>query len=263
MLIRRVWAGTKMITKKTCRRARVLQICVCLCTMMAAWIVAFPFAESVSLEAKEPKIAREEGEFKIVFGGNEIGSEKFVIIGSDESASSSSVLEFRNPADRHQKVQMESKLEMGPHYVAKDYRLTSDVDGKKGSIHAEFSPHQVMFEFTGSGVAHRSGLLLGNECTLLDTNIFHHFIFLARLFDNGGRDKTQKFEVVIPQEQDDGQVTLTEMSGETLSIKGKRMEAHRIKVDSGSVQIYLWLDRNRILQKISVPGKGIEVFRSP
>jgi len=171
------------------------------------------------------------------------------------------MLEFRNPSNRNQKIKMESKLEMGLNYLPKDYLLTSDVDGKKGQIHAEFSAHQVMFDLSASAAEQRSGLLLGDTYTVLDTNVFHHFIFLARLFERGDREKTRRFDVVIPQEQDNGKVTLTDMGNESLSVKGKKAEVRRILVDSGSVQINLWVDHGVILQKIGVPSKSIEVLR--
>jgi hypothetical protein len=250
-----------MITAKKKWRMRAGIARVRLSAYVAAWILLSSLAWRPSSAAEALKISREEGEFRITVDGVEIGSEKFVIAGAGDSVSSTSVLEFQNPANRSQKVKMESKLEMGPNYVPKDYQLTSDVDGKKGQIHAEFSPHQVMFELSANETGQRSGLLLGDDCTVLDTNIFHHFIFLARLFDSGDREKTRRFEVVIPQEQDNGKVTLTEQGNESISIKGKKMETRRILVDSGSVQINLWVNHQGILQKIGVPSKSIEVLR--
>jgi hypothetical protein len=232
-----------------------------LSAVLAAWVTLLPIAGLSLSGAEQPKVSREEGEFDIVVKGGEIGSEKFVIASTGDSTSSTSVLEFRNPSNRNQKIKMESKLEMGLNFLPKDYLLTSDVDGKKGQIHAEFSSHQVMFDLTGDRPGQRSGLLLGDEYTVLDTNIFHHFIFLTRLFASGDHEKTRQFEVVIPQEQDNGKVTLKDMGSEPLSIKGKKADGRRILVDSGSVQIDLWVDRDGILQKISVPSKGIEVLR--
>ena len=87
-------------------RTQFYSVGIRLCAFMAVWVIAFPLMGFVPLKSKEPKVEREEGEFRIVFGGKEIGSERFVIAGSDESASSSSLLEFLNPSDQHQKVRM-------------------------------------------------------------------------------------------------------------------------------------------------------------
>jgi len=55
-----------------------------------------------------------------------------------------------------------------------------------------------------AGIPRRSGLLLGDKFLVLDTNVFHHFVFIARLFDFNSKDKSQSMQVVIPQEMDKG-----------------------------------------------------------
>ena len=211
--------------------------------------------------AQAQKIAREEGEFKIQLSGSEIGSEKFIILTSDAATTSSSTLEFRNPGEKRQRVQIETKLEMDGRFVPRSYLLKSDVEGKKGTILGNFTPNQAMFEYGGG--AQKSGLLVGADFTILDTNIFHHFIFLARLFKFGSRDKSQRFEVVIPQERDSGFLNVREMPKETLTLRGRKLDAHHLQLDSGALQIQLWLDNGHILQRISVPSKGLHVIRDP
>jgi hypothetical protein len=213
--------------------------------------------------AGEKKPAREEGEFRIYAAGKEIGSEKYILVLSEGTANSNSIVEFRNPGDRHQKVQLETKLQMDGNYVPKVYQFKSNVDGQRGAINGEFSPHQVMFEYLGSGEPRKGGLLVGDQYTLLDTNVFHHFIFLARLFKYGGKEKDQKFEVVIPQEQDNGVLKISEVGRESITVRGKRVDAHHLKADSGSVVIHLWVDGQKILHRITVPSKQIEVLRNP
>ncbi len=215
------------------------------------------------VQAADKKVAREEGEFRIFISGKEIGFEKYVILSSEDSASSTSVLEFRNPGERRQKVQLESKLEMDANYVPKTYQLKSDVDGQKGIINGQFSPNQAMFEYIGSGTPRKGGLLVGNQYTLLDTNLFHQFVFLARLFKYGSKDRVQNFEVVIPQEQDNGMLKMSELNPEKISVKGKKIEAHHLQADSGTVTIHLWVDGQKILRRITVPSRDIEVVRSP
>ncbi len=213
------------------------------------------------IRAADTGIGREEGEFKIYAAGKEIGTEKYEILASNDAATSSSTVTFRNPGDRHQKVQLETKLDMDGHYLPKTYQLRSDVDGQKGTIRGEFSPHQVMFQYVGNGVPRKSGLLLGDQYTVLDTNVFHHFVFLARLFNYGTKGKGQDFEVVIPQEQDNGELRITELEKENITLRGKKMEARHLKIDSGSVIINLWVDAQKTVQKITVPDRQIEVVR--
>jgi hypothetical protein len=211
--------------------------------------------------AAQKKAGTEEGEFRIRVNGEEIGREKFVIAASEDGASSTSLLEFRTPGDERKKVQMETRLEMNARFTPTSYQLKSDVDGKKGAINGIFSPNQAMFEYIGSSTPRKSGVLVGTEFTVLDSNIFHHFIFLARLFKFGDREKVQKFEVVIPQEPDSGVLRLSETGRETIRVGRKKTETHQLQVDSGAMKMMMWVDSHRVVYRISVPSKGIEVVR--
>ena len=208
------------------------------------------------------KSSTESGEFRIFAAGREVGTEKYEIAVSGDSVSSTSMLQFRNPGGNQQKITLESRLQMNARYVPKSYLLKTDVDGKKGTIEGAFAPNQAMFSYdTGPGEPRRSGLLMGNEFTLLDTNIFHHFIFLARLFNSDKKDKPQRYEVVVPQEQDSGFVSVSDIGKENIEVRGKKFSARHLQIDSGALKIEMWVDNQKLVQKISVPGRGIEVLR--
>ncbi len=211
---------------------------------------------------KSPKVSREEGEYRISAAGKEIGVEKYAMVASGNAVTSTSILEFRNPGSGPRKIQLETKLEMDENYLPRSYELKSEVDGQKGSILGQFAPNQVIFEYAGGGRSVRNGLLLGNRFTILDTNVFHHFIFLTRLFKYNGGANPQSFEVVIPQEKDTGTLKIKELNKETLVIKGKKISTVHLLVDSGALKIHLWVDGNRVPRKIAVPDKGIEVLHN-
>jgi len=227
--------------------------------LAAAFLIC---ASVLASEEQKQKDFRETGEFKIYAAEKEIGAENYVILSSGDTVTSSSTLDFRNPGNGHQKIQLETRLEMNSRFLPRNYLLKSDVDGKKGRIQGEFSPNQAMFSYIAAdGSPRKNGMLVGNEFTVLDTNIFHHFIILSRLFNNDSKYKVQRFEVVVPQEQDSGFVTISQAGKETLTVHGKKVETSHLQVDSGSLQIHLWVDNQRVLDKISVPDRGIEVVR--
>ncbi len=211
----------------------------------------------------DKKLSREEASFDIFIAGKVIGKERYSILSSDESASSSSILDFKNPDNKNQEVQIETQLEMDSHFLPRSYQLKSNVGGQSGTIVGVFSQRQAMFEYKGSGTPRKGGLLVGDQYIILDTNIFHHFIFLARLFKFGSDETPQSFEVVVPLEQDSGVLKISEIGKETISVDGEKIRAHHLKADSGLLLIDLWVDDNRILHKIAIPSKGIEVIRNP
>jgi hypothetical protein len=213
--------------------------------------------------SEEKKADREEGTFRVYFAGGEIGSEKYEILASGESCSSNSLLEFRNPGESHQKIRLQTKLEMDGRYVPRHYGFQSSVDGKQGSIIGSFMPNQAIFEYRGSGTPRKSGLLVGDRYTVLDANIFHHFVFLARLFAYDSKAKIQQFEVVIPQESDSGILKIEELKTESIVVRSKKIATHHLQADSGSTVVHLWVDNQHVLWKIAVGDRKLEVVRDP
>jgi hypothetical protein len=204
---------------------------------------------------------REESQFDIYVDGKEIGYEKFSILGTADAVESKSVVSFRDPGKTRKKVLMETQLSMDSHFMPRAYQIRTDVEGKKGTITGSFTPGEATFEYKGSGNPLKRGLLVGRRYVILDTNVFHHFIFVARLFDMraGG---TQSIEVVIPQELDGGKLKVSEIGLEMVPIRGKKMTLHHLNADSGMLRIDLWIDDQRILYKIALPAKKIEVIRN-
>jgi hypothetical protein len=212
------------------------------------------------LHGESKKTAREEGQFDIYVGGKVIGHEKFSITSSMESVSSNSLVELRNPEKQSQSIRMETQLDMDGQYLPRAYRLQTNVDGQKGTITGSFVPSEAAFVYEGSGRPRKMGIPVGDRYIILDTNIFHHFSFVARLFDFSG-GKSQSIEAVIPQELDGGMLKVSDSGVEVVSVKGKKLNLHRLKVDTGQLQIDLWVDDARVLYKIALPAKHIEVIR--
>jgi hypothetical protein len=213
-----------------------------------------------SIYGEDKKSSREEGQFDIFIDGKEVGREKFTIITSADAVSSNSTLNFRNPGKQQRNVRMETQLDMDGQYVPKAYMLRSEVDGEKGMIKGTFVPNEARFEYQGNGNPRVRGLPVGDRYIVLDTNVFHHFTFVARLFDIGA-GKSQSIEAVIPQELDSGTLKINEVSLEIVSVKGKKRQLHHLRTDTGLFMIDLWVDDQRNLYKIALPLKKIEVIR--
>jgi hypothetical protein len=231
-------------------------------TAWAGFCAALLLVASSSYGA-EQKAFREEAQFDISVAGKEIGQEKFSIQGTGDSVRSHSTMTFQDPANSRQNVKMETELMMDDRFVPRSYQLQTDVGGQKGIMRGTFTSGQASFEFVAAaGSPGKTGLLVGEHYIVLDTNVFHHFVFIARLYDFNSKDKSQSLEVVIPQELQNGLLKVSEIALEKIAIRGKRRELHHLKADSGQVQIDLWVDDQHILYKIAMPVKGIEVVRN-
>lgn len=205
--------------------------------------------------------ARENGRFDIYSGGKLIGREEFAIESSVDAIVSSSRSEFRNPGSDGQSVRMETRLTLNSRLMPTRYELRSNVNGRAGAIEGVFTPGEADFEYRAGGKPSKRGLLVGDRYVILDTNVFHHFLFVARLFDLESRASSQSLEAVIPQELDKGVLELRRQGVERVTIGGRERELHHVTASSGAVQIHLWIDAAKTLYKVSVPAKGLEVVR--
>ena len=220
---------------------------------------AILLALAMTAAAQEKGPSRQEGEYHVYLSGQEAGVEKYSIVSEGGKVSARSKLEFRNPGPGPKTMTLECKMEMDLQLVPQKYELKSTLDGQQGTIIGSFAPNQAIFEFSGNGTSSRSGLLVPGRYTILDTNIFHHFVLLARLFQYGRGKTPQSFEVVIPREKDTGTLSISESGEETVQIRGKTVRLTRLLIDSGSMKIHLWVDNRRVPLKISLPDKGIEI----
>jgi hypothetical protein len=240
-----------MMKIKTCKKIwELAAACVCA-------VLLLPFSPG---RAAEQKGVREQSEFGIYVSGKEIGREKFSIQNSGASVASNSALTYRDPQKNGPNVKLETELVMDEHLVPRDYQLRTDAGGQKGTLRASFAGGEAHFVYNGSPA--RSGLLVGDRFSILDTNVFHHFVFIARLFDFSSKEKQQSMEVLIPQEMENGILKVSDAGVEPVDLRGKKKDLHHLQVDSGTVQIHLWVDDQHILYKIALPAKGIEVVRS-
>ncbi len=210
--------------------------------------------------AEEPGDKPEEGRFDIYVADKRIGYEQFSIATSADTVESNSVVEFRDPGNRRRKVRLETRLSMDARFVPRAYVLRTDVDGKKGTVTGTFSADEAAFEYQGGERPLKRGLLVGDRYVILDTNIFHHFTFVARQIDpQAGR--AQSIEAVIPQELDVGRLKVRDTGLERVAIGGKKMDLHHLEADSGLQLIDLWVDDQKKLHKLAILSKKLEVVR--
>lgn len=207
---------------------------------------------------KKPS-TNEEGRFGIYVDGKEIGEETYSIQGSPNSYHSESVIAFKSPGPANQDVKIETQLTMDENYLPQAYRVKSSIGGKTRETEAVFVPGQATFKYQVNGTPHQSGLLLDDYYVVLDANVFHHFIFVGRLVELD--HSIQSLDVVIPQEMDNGVLEIRDAGLEKIEMHGKKKELRHLKVDTGKLQIDLWVDDHRLLYRIALPGKDIEVLR--
>jgi hypothetical protein len=101
---------------------------------------------------------------------------------------------------------------------------------------------------------------LSGDVVVLDDNVFHHYVLLARRYDysKGG---VQEFSAFVPQQFLAGGISVADKGFENVQLGNKTLSLQHLLVDTGEIQISLWLNKEHELEKISVPKSNVEVLR--
>jgi hypothetical protein len=95
---------------------------------------------------------------------------------------------------------------------------------------------------------------------VLDTNFFHHYALLLRLYDSA-KGGAQPFNVFVPQEALPGTITLKFIAKESVPVGQTTKELDHFQAVTEELQIEIWATPERAIQRISIPAATLEVVR--
>ena len=101
---------------------------------------------------------------------------------------------------------------------------------------------------------------LKKDVTILDDNVFHHYLILSKRYDicRGG---FQEFSAFVPQQFLAGVVSVSEVGKEEVKIEDQPYWLQRFLVDTGEMKVNFWLDSDQKLKKIAIPDSEVEIIR--
>jgi len=203
----------------------------------------------------------EQGKFKILFNGEQIGQEKFQILGDGSN--------FKASAEIHLTVEREKEkvtfylnptLQFTRRFEPISYQVVQEAGVNKTKARINFKPgrSEAVYE-TGQEKDSRE-IELKPDVLVLDDNVFHHYILLTRRYDflKGG---LQEFPAFIPQQFLAGSISVDDKGLERVTLSDRTLSLQHLLVDSGELQFGLWLNERHELLKISVPKSNIDVER--
>ena len=226
--------------------------------------VSDSFAQTESRLADNPSFSyagSEQGKFKILFNGEQIGEEKFQILGDGSN--------FRASAEIHLTVEREKEkvtfhlnptLQFTRLFEPISYQVVQEAGINKTKARINFKPgrSEVVYE-TGQEKDSRE-IELKSDVLVLDDNVFHHYILLTRRYNflKGG---LQEFSAFIPQQFLAGTISVDDKGFEKVTLSDRTLSLQHLLVDSGELQFSLWLNERHELLKISVPKSNVDVLR--
>jgi hypothetical protein len=220
--------------------------------------LAPPFQNSLRLfravsAAPPAALSPDKGRFRILVGGQEAGQEDFEISqsGGGWAVRGTSTLRGAQGA-----THVNGNLQLRKDGTPAHYEWSTDGE-KKASASVTFKDASASIELRlGSALPYTQQFTFASPVVvILDNNLYHQYVVLARLYDWSKRG-AQNFSVLVPQEMTPGTVTV-ESLGEQDS-KGKHLEELRVR--SEDLELDLFLDGQRLM-RIAAPDSGAEIVR--
>jgi hypothetical protein len=225
-------------------------------------LLAAPLAAQAPSAASTgfPTLARgfsDAGVFRIRRDGKEVGQEKFNIRWEGNLLKADADIDLKVAQSPPAKMHTELVLDASGKMVS--YRAVRSGAGPQKEIAVTLEKQVAICEEKGGNLSESTPVLVDPGFVLLDTNVFHHFEFLAaRLL---GDKHPEEIPALIPQEQVSGKMKIQAVGRETLKDGKQKVLVSHFQLDSGQVKISIWFDDAGRLYKISVPQTKAEVTR--
>ena len=203
----------------------------------------------------------ESGAFRIYFNGAEIGQEKFQIAESGSSVRASAETRLTVERDK-EKVSflIRPVLEFNRFFEPASYEIAQESGSNKTKARVTFKGPMSEAVYESGKETDTRQIDLNRDVLVLDDNVFHQYLILAKRYDfvKGG---IQEFSAFVPQQFIAGGVSVSDKGVETVQVLSQSLKLQHLLVDTGELQISLWLDDKHNLRKLAVPKSGVEVIR--
>ena len=217
-----------------------------------AWLPGASAQDSASTPA--PDI----GVFEILSDRKRLGTEKFEIRPNGSGWVATGELQLQGPDGK--KVSETSSLNLASTLMPTYYERVqkSPLNAK---LVAQFGPSETILEMTSTGEPYQQIFYLPkNDLAVMDTNFFHHFSLLLRLYDRT-KGMAQAFNVFIPQEALPGTMNLQYLSRESVPVGNTTKELDHFQAVTDELEIEIWATPEGAVQRISIPRANLEVVR--
>jgi hypothetical protein len=195
----------------------------------------------------------DKGTFRILAGGQQVGTEEFEIgpSGGDWIAHGTSEIKTADGV-----MHVTGTLELHADGTPVHYEWTTQ-GAKKASSTITFNGPAATIDLRIEGVKPYTQQFTFNspQIAIIDNNLYHQYAVLARLYD---RDKkgVQTFSVLVPQELTPGSVTVESVGSQDAG--GKKLDELVVKTED--LEIDLDLDGDRLV-RIVAPSTNAEIIR--
>jgi hypothetical protein len=199
-------------------------------------------------------LAADKGKFKILVGGQEVGTEQFEITASGGGWLAKGTSEIKSAQGPAQHIT--GSLQLHADGVPNHYEWSTD-GAKKASSAIGFANNIATIELKLEGMKPftQTFTFTSPMVVVLDNNLYHQYVVLSHLYDwsKGG---AQNFSVLVPQEMTPGTVTVDSLGSQ--AVGGAKQDELRVKTDDNELDLYL--DSGKLV-RIVAPAANAEIVR--
>ena len=198
----------------------------------------------------------DEGSFRILVNGQEVGTETFSLRQNGTGADAVVIAQGRVVLDANETTANVQLSGSGLRLVAYDVELSGEdarrirasVSGSRASARTVSSAGETMKEY-----------LVSDGAVLLDDGVAHHYYMIAKRAEAGASSTP----ILIPRESRQVQATISVAGNESVSAGGSTVTAKKIVVQprGGDVRS-VWVDaQNRVL-RVEIPARNYVAVRT-
>jgi hypothetical protein len=222
---------------------------------LAAGLTALVFAAPVAAQT----VQLDEGTFRILVGGREVGVETFSIRQNGEGADAVVIAQGRVVLNDNGGSEVIANVQVagaGLRPVAYDLelrgadarRIRGSVTGTRASARTLSRTGETMREY-----------LVTDGAVILDDGVAHHYYFIAQRATAGAA----RTAVMVPRESRQLVATLRVGGEESVSAGGTTTRARRLTVEpAGGDTRNVWIDAQGRVLRVEVPGRNYTAVRT-
>jgi hypothetical protein len=202
----------------------------------------------------------DEGSFRLLVGGEEVGTETFSIRQNGTGEDAVIIARGRVVLDTARSGQeLTSSLQLaGGTLRPAAYDVTLEgADARK--IAGRVVGGRFSARIVSSAGENMREYLVSDGAILLDEGIAHHYYFIARRVESG----SQRVPIVIPRSSKQVAAQVTVGGSETVTVGGRSVAARRLTVEpAGEPPRNIWVDDQGRVLRLEVPARRYVAERS-
>jgi hypothetical protein len=233
----------------TCTKALTRLFTGMTMTALAAIVPVDAYGQTASLD---------EGSFRILVNGVEVGTETFAIRQNGSGPDAVVIAKGRVVVDKGGSQTTATVQLSGPTLRPAAYEMEVR-DGDAQSMRATVRGSRVSARIMSSAGENQREYLVSDGAVVVDEGVAHQYYFLARRLGSG----VTSVPIVMPRESKQVNATVTSRGEETITVAGKSVTARHFTVQpAGSALVDVWADAQGRILKLQIASRQYVALRN-